>query len=488
MTGTTPSEDAAERLRRYLAACTDYEREAKAPPYDRKRFDLDRMARLVERLEHPELGRSGEKPVVVHVAGTKGKGSTSTMIASILRAAGLRVGLYTSPHLVLLGERIAIDGRPATADELGETFIGRLLPALAAATGERFTFFEVLTALAFLRFAEASVDAAVYEVGLGGRLDSTNVVAPDVAVVTSIGLDHTAQLGTTLGAVAREKAGIAKARVPLIIGTTVGTEADAAIREVARSRGAARIYARGLDFGETDAVASTAGTDVRRIRTWRRVLKAVHLRLIGRHQAENAAVAVAAVEALDQAGRARIADDAVMRGLADAFIPARFQIVEPGGGRSGGPGDGSAPAVVVDGAHNPDSVERLVDTVREVYPRAARPALDFGAMRDKDVASMVAEIGRLAPSLAIAPPIASPRAIPPEEMALLLSSAGIKAAVASSTAEAIADARRAQAHAEGGGDAREPGLVLVCGSLYLAGDALSALGMEMLRANPKSEI
>jgi dihydrofolate synthase/folylpolyglutamate synthase len=223
-----------ERLMRHLALLTDYEREARVA-YDRGAFDLARMERLCERLGRPERAYP-----VAHVTGTKGKGSTSTMIASGLAAAGLRVGLYTSPHLVRLGERIVVAGREASEADLGAAF-EEIEPAIEAmrAEGERFTFFEVTTALAFARFRAERVDAAVIEVGLGGRLDSTNVVQPVVTAITSVGLDHTDKLGTTLGAIAREKAGIAKAGVPLVCGRRAAGARAGGARGRARGRGRA---------------------------------------------------------------------------------------------------------------------------------------------------------------------------------------------------------------------------------------------------------
>ncbi|HVY61936.1 MAG TPA: Mur ligase family protein, partial [Planctomycetota bacterium] len=218
------------RFRRAVAELTDYERDAGR---GNVRFDLASIERLCERLGHPE-----RRYRVAHVAGTKGKGSTSALLAAILRAGGRRVGLYTSPHLVHLGERIAVDGAPATPEEIGATF-ERVEGALAAsvAAGDRVTFFDLTTALAFERFAAAGCTDAVIEVGLGGRLDSTNVVRPAVTAITSIGLDHTDKLGDTLEAIALEKAGIVKHGVPVVSGVEDGPAA-LAIARTAEHRGA----------------------------------------------------------------------------------------------------------------------------------------------------------------------------------------------------------------------------------------------------------
>ena len=434
-----------EALRRHLAELTDYEREARVS-YTRQTFDLARMDRLCERLGRPERAY-----LVAHVTGTKGKGSTATFVASGLARAGRRVGLYTSPHLLHMGERIVVDGRAATEDDLGRTFAA-IEPALDAmrAEGERFTFFEVTTALAFARFREAGVDAAAIEVGLGGRLDSTNVVRPAVTAITSVGLDHTDKLGTTLAAIAREKAGILKPGVPAAIGR-LAPEAAAVVREVAAERGAGPLYEAPRDLGAEAVRVSEAGT-VADLRTPFGRLDGVRLGLVGRHMAENAAVAATALLALDAAGHVRLTEEALRAGLAEARIRARFEIF-PG-----------PPKVVVDGAHNPDSIAALETALRDVFP-GARPVVVMGAMRDKDVAAMVAGVARFASAL-VAAPCGSPRETAPEALKDMALAAGLAAEAAPTAADALA-AARARAGREG--------LIVVCGSLYLAGAALAAI-------------
>ncbi len=439
------------RLRDWIAQLTDYERESgRAVPYDPAHYNLDRMDRLCERLGRPEQAYP-----IAHVGGTKGKGSTVSMIAACLAAAGRRVGVYTSPHLVHLGERVAVGGRAATAEELGAAFEA-IEPALAAAhaEGERFTFFEVMTALAFERFRRERVGAAVVEVGLGGRLDSTNVVRPAVAAITSVGLDHTDKLGTTIPAIAREKAGILKPGVPAVLGP-LSPDALAVVRAEARARGAAPVFAAPDDLGAEGASASEEGTSIARLRVpGRAPLAGVRLRLVGRHMAQNAAVAAAAALLVDPA----LPESALRRGLAEAWIDGRFQIFR--GGRWRG-----APTIVVDGAHNPGAIDALVAAIAEVYP-GARPAVVFGALRDKDVPGMLARLFPLASAL-VAAPCNSPREVPPAAICDLAAAAGISPAEpAASAAEALASAAR-RAGAEG--------LVLVCGSLYLAGAALAEL-------------
>jgi dihydrofolate synthase/folylpolyglutamate synthase len=431
---------AFRRLERHLALLTDYEREARVR-YDRQSFDLARMDRLCERLGRPERAFR-----VAHVTGTKGKGSTSAMIASAFAAAGRRVGLYTSPHLVRLGERVAVAGKPAEDADLGRAFAA-IEPAIEAmrAEGERFTFFEVTTALAFERFRAERVEVAAIEVGLGGRLDSTNVVRPAACAITSVGLDHTDKLGTTLAAIAREKAGIAKPLVPLICGR-LAPEAEQAVREVARAAGAP-VLAAPADLGAEAIVVSETATRADLRTPWRRI-EGVELGLLGRHMAENAAVAASAVLAMEPS----LPDDVLRAGLRDARIRARFEIFR------------GSPTVVVDGAHNPDSIAALARALEDVFP-GARPVAVMGAMRDKDVAGMLAAVARFAAAL-VAAPCGSARETPPEDLRRMAEAAGLAAETAPAAAPAL---ERARALAGPGG------LVVVCGSLYLAGSALSAL-------------
>src|SRR4051794_26122956 len=233
------NQHAQDEATRFLLSRVDFERTINVP-YPQRDFRLDRMRRLLARLGDPQHGLR-----VVHIAGTKGKGSTAAAIASILRAAGSRTGLYSSPHLDGVEERLAIDGEPCPPHELA-ALINRIRPVIeimdrepldGPSASNRPTYFEIITSLAFLRFAEQNVEAAVVEVGLGGRLDSTNVCQPLVAVITSISFDHMQQLGNTLALIAREKAGIIKPGVPVVSGVTE-SEPREIIAAIARNRGA----------------------------------------------------------------------------------------------------------------------------------------------------------------------------------------------------------------------------------------------------------
>ena len=319
------------------------------------------------------LGNPQTSFLSIHVAGTNGKGSVSAMLAEIMRGHGLKTGLYTSPHLVRVEERIRIDGRP-----IGEKRFLELLARLRNVIDDLMaggklvyhpTYFEVLTVLAFLEFAERQVDVAVLEVGLGGRFDATNVVRPLVSVITTIAKDHQQHLGSTLRQIAFEKAGIIKPAVPVVSGV-IGGEARREIRRIARERRALLVEAfgpgRSLETRKTDggyrfAYAGKAGR------------YAFAPGLAGRHQGANAAVAIAATEALSTYWRP-FEKAKVLRGIGKARWEGRLETVR------------RRPLVILDGAHNVEGVTALARHVREVIGR--RVVLVFGAMKDKDLRAM----------------------------------------------------------------------------------------------------
>ena len=356
----------------FLLACVNYERTT-VIPYRAGAFKLDRMRRLMGLLGDPHLGLAA-----IHIAGTKGKGSTAAMLAAILTAAGRRTGLYTSPHLDAIEERIAIDGRICSqadfvrlAAELAEA-VARLPADASDPEASEPTFFEVTTAMAFLHYSQQNVDAVVLEVGLGGRLDSTNVCRPSVSIITSISFDHTRQLGNTLAAIAGEKAGIIKPGVPVISGVVEG-EPRSVIQETARREGAP-LFERDVqfDFDYRDERAHyrepADGS--------RRRMDDLQLGMLGRHQAANAATALAAISRLNEQGW-NIPEAAIRRGLAEARCPARIEVVS------------QQPTVVLDVAHNVASIEALVHVLAERFP-AGRRVLVFASSRDKDTARHVA--------------------------------------------------------------------------------------------------
>lgn len=375
----------------------------------------------------------------LHVGGTNGKGSTSLLLASALSAAGYRTGLYTSPPLECFGERIRVDGAL-----LDDGFVPGLYEAVLRAGREHpgaggLSQFEVITAMAFLHFARVPVDAAVVEVGLGGRLDATNVVVPEVAVVTNVGLEHAEHLGPTPEAIAGEKGGIVKPGVPLVTGAEGG--ALEVLREAAASRGCA-VRVRGVDFH----VSPGAGGLEYRGPRWR--LSGLELGLLGGFQRDNLALALAALEVLEERGW-RLPEDAVRRAVREARWPGRLEVL------------GSGPRVVLDGAHNPHASRVLARSLREDLSYA-RLWLVLGILGDKDARSILADLVPLAHRVVVTRS-ASSRAREPEEIERLareLRSGELKAVPTVSAALDWALERAAP------GD-----LVCVTGSLTIVGEA-----------------
>jgi dihydrofolate synthase/folylpolyglutamate synthase len=426
---------------------------------------LGRMRRLLRRLGDPHLGLK-----IVHVAGTKGKGSTAAMIAAGLSGAGLRTGLHSSPHLHRLEERLCVDARPATPAEM-VALVDEVRAAVEQlelddprmhARGS--TFFEITTAMALLYFARRKVDAVVLEVGMGGRLDSTNVVHPVLSVITSIAFDHTRQLGNTLGAIATEKAGILKRGRPAVSGV-VGDEPRRAIRGVARRR-RARLRELGVDFTfafeppRRPLARPTAGRV--RVRTWRGDWGTIDLPLLGVHQAHNAAVALAALDLLaEEEPSLAVRRDDVVRGFAGLRWPARVEIL------------GDSPCLVVDGAHNAASAEALAETLQACFPPSSR-TLVFGTTREKDLEGQLRPLLPLFEHVIATRYVENPRSVPPEAVAEAVSRLDGRAArLAEEPASALALARRLTA---------PDGLICVTGSLFLAAEARAlVLGEEHVR-------
>lgn len=402
-------------------------------------FGLERIDKLLELMRHPE-----RRFKVVHVTGSNGKGSTSAMLAAMLRAAGARTGLYTSPHLTDYPERFVVDGEPIARGALAAAIahVGGFVAAMRDEGLEHPTEFEVLTAAAFYHFAACGVEYAVVEAGLGGLLDSTNVVMPEVAVITNVALEHTDRCGSTVAEIARHKAGIVKRARPVV--TAAGGEALAVIAAAAQARGAP-LYVLGRDFSV--ASAERAG--------WRQVVTVrgrdggefghFAVPLLGRHQAENAAVAAMAARVL-AAGEPRLTAAAIGQGLAATRWPGRFEVV---------PGQ---PTVVVDGAHNPAGAAALRATLDEVFP-GREVVFVLGILVDKDMAGVVGALVRAADSVVAVRP-SSERAADPE--AIIRLATARRAEAAASVAGAIARARELAGPA---------GLVCVAGSLYLVGPA-----------------
>ena len=372
---------------------------------------LDRMRALLAAMGHPERAFAS-----VHVAGTNGKGSTASLAASIASAAGLRVGLHTSPHLLRVEERMRVDGVPASA---------AWLDAAAERHADLFTrigpsFFEATTALAFLHFAEATVGLAVVEVGLGGRLDATNVLTPVVTVITSVGLDHTDLLGDTLAAIATEKAGIAKPGVPLLHAVE-DAAARAAIEATAQAAGAPVENVR-----ETCRVAiSTAVPLALRLATPQADYGQIGVGLPGAHQAWNAALTVRACEIAVPG----LTAEAVRTGLAEVATRSGLR------GRGDALAEGRLPGVLLDVAHNDDGWRAAIAAARPDPP--GRLFALVGVMADKDAAALAQ---RLAAAHAVALPVGldGERALSRDALAATLAAAGVPVVDVSGVAHALA--------------------------------------------------
>ena len=403
---------------------------------------LERIDRVCAALGRPER----RLPPVVHVAGTNGKGSTTAFVRAIAEAAGLRVHALTSPHLVRFVERLRLAG---TLVE--EAAMVDALARVEAAAGEApLSFFEAVTAAQFLLMAEAPTDLAVVEVGLGGRYDATNLVAPAVSVIAPVDMDHREFLGDTLAQIAGEKAGIAKPGAPLVVARQA-PEADAVIAAEAQRVGAPRLAA-GRDW--------EAESDHGRLRlTWRgRVVDLPAPALPGAHQVANAGLACAAALAL---GDARITDAALAEGVAGACWPARMQLLEAG------PLAAMAAArdadLWLDGGHNPHAAAAVADFARSLQARDGRPVtLIVGLLATKDARGVFAAV-RGAANTVIATGFASDKAAEPPVLVAAAAQAGVEA-VGSGTVEAALSAALAAPGA--------PPHVIIAGSLYMAGEVL----------------
>ena len=392
-----------------------------AEPADLK---LERMQALLARLGNPHHAIP-----LVHITGTKGKGSTAAMIATALQAAGRRTGLFISPHLVHVEERIQVDGEPISRAALAER-----MTEVAAAVEEletdrsmpRITFFEVGTALGFLHFLRSGCDVAVIEVGLGGRFDSTNVCTPRVAVITNVGFDHMVQLGNTLEAIAYQKAGIVKCGVPVVLGPMEPGPGEV-IRQVASELSALVIEARPADLDPSWTVG-----------------------LPGEHQRENAACAVAALRCL------AIPETAIRAGLASVQWPARIEVLNRN------------PLVILDSAHNAPSASALVKTLRESFPVRGRRSVVFAVSMDKQQEDILRILARYFDSFHFTKYGNNPRSADPVNLAeMMMRIAPDKpVAIHASAAEAWTTARAA---------AGPDDLLCITGSMFLAGELRALL-------------
>ncbi len=449
-----------EQAIRFLFARINFERTPAGGKHD---FKLSRMHRLLEFLGHPQ----NHQPAI-HIAGTKGKGSTAIMLAEVLTSAGYRVGLYTSPHVDAFEERMQVAGRRPTPEQIVD-LVRRVQAAVSrcesATSPFSPTFFEVTTALAWLFFEAQRADIVVLEVGLGGRLDSTNVCSPIVCVLTTISRDHTQLLGSTLTQIAHEKAGIVKPQIPVISGVQ-GDEAQAVIAATCREQ-QAELWQIGQDFSysHTSHVSLKSGvTDLDRLLTdfgavdvetpverW----PSMPLTLAGEHQAHNAAVALATIDKLRQLGWS-VSREAARAGLANVRWPMRIEVLS------------QRPTVIIDAGHNWESISALGRTLEESFSSPAlekpssRRVLIFAATKDKDVVGIVRQLLPRFDTVILTQYLNNPRAVPPRSLLRLIQSVSdVACHVVSTPAEAWQLARRITTSQD---------LICVTGSFFIAAE------------------
>jgi dihydrofolate synthase/folylpolyglutamate synthase len=438
----------------YLYSFVDYSLQ-RTFRYSPQTFDLSRMRVLLERLGNPQ-----DSYPVIHVAGTKGKGSVSALTASALRAAGYRTGFYTSPHLVDFAERIQLNGHDISHERLSE-LTEQIRPVVAKVPG--LTTFEITTALAFMYYAAEKAEAAVIEVGLGGRLDATNVVHPMLSVITSLSYDHTHLLGHTLAEIAREKAGIVKPGVP-VVSAPQESEALRVLKSIAEERqspfvlvGRDWLFAplrRSLDSQSLTIWSAASQEQVNdylrhgQPQQWEWVPPRFDIPLLGYHQVINATVSYAALQVANTRGL-RIPEEAIREGFRTVEWPARFQILN------------RVPFVVVDSAHNRDSARRLRTALDDYFP-SRKVILIFGASSDKDINGILDElIPRV--SQVIVTHAEHPRASETDDLVERIRARGCPA-------EAVVPVKQALAKALE--NAAEEDVVLSAGSMFVSADVL----------------
>ena len=447
----------------YIEQFIDYER---SPDFSRQArfYNLNRISQLLELLGNPH-----DRLKVIHVAGSKGKGSTAALIASVLTQAGYKTGLFTSPHLITPRERCRIDNELISEAEVAY-YIDKLKPAIETVSASEFgrvSFFEIYTALAFTYFADKATDFAVIEVGLGGRLDATNVVSPVTSVITSIGLEHTAILGETYTEIAGEKAEIIKQGCPVALAPQ-HPEALAVIEKVAIERNAPiievkNIVAQDLDILPSQVILNSEGRPVAQqfdVETDSECYSKLMLPLLGHHQYVNATTAIAAIECLKQSGYV-ISRDSVYAGFKNVQWHGRIQQVM------------SSPLVVLDGAHSPVSMEALCRAIRENFCYA-QVIFIVSIMKDKDLTAIGEIISKTADHVITTQVSDNPRVMPAERIQDTWSGICPKITTCSTPEKAIK---------KGLSSASPRDLICVTGSIYLVGQALKFFNWDYEKYN-----
>jgi len=474
----------------FLYKAIDYEKLI-SYQYNASTFSLDRMVKMLEYVGNPHKSFPS-----IHITGTKGKGSTAIMMSTILEHAGLRTGLFTSPHLIDLKERIQINRQNISEQEFTDNlddlrpYIQNLRDTEPSASP---TFFEILTAITMLYFKKKRVEMAVLEVGLGGRLDSTNVVIPHVSIITNVGFDHTAILGNTLSRIAYEKAGIIKQGVP-VVSAVEAPEALSVIEETCKGKDT-RLYLLGrdiwveevqgihenksalhkhnhrtiLDFGLRNADLSlnpqvqNPKSQIQNpkserglictIKTWRHTYPEIFLPLIGAHQAKNCALVLGALEIMREQGTISIDDETIRKALAQVHCPARVEVI------------GKNPFIILDYAHTVDSMRFLRRSLLENF-KFHKLVLILGFAQDKDLDNILREIVTVGDAI-IVTRSKNPRAAPPEDLSQRIERlCGKQAEITDNTQDAVTAAKQM---------ASKEDLICITGSAYVAGEAMQAL-------------
>ena len=419
-------------------------------------FKLDRMSALLAKLDNPQ-----DDLKCIHIGGTNGKGSTVLMLDSALRACGLTVGVYTSPHMEDVRERISVGGVPISQHLFAQHMlkIQEAANALPKKHGSP-TFFEAMTALSFLHFTEQAVDLAIVEVGLGGRLDSTNVIQPLVSAVTRVDQDHTQFLGSTLEEIAREKAGIFKGGVPALTMPQEKGIVDV-MRSIAEEAGTTlEVVSDDIDFSHRFEAGERTGPHVRiGLSTERRIFEHIPVPLAGEHQAFNCGLVLAIIDRLSASGY-ELPEPAIVEGLAKTVAPGRMELAW------------KEPRVLLDGAHNPSAMAALVRTLGSAMPYDSM-VMVFGCSSDKDVDAMLEEVAKGADKVVFTKAKGNPRAADPHDLAKRFESMSHKM---HQVGETIDDALKTAAKASGRGD-----LIVVTGSFFLVGETKKHLGLKAKR-------
>jgi dihydrofolate synthase/folylpolyglutamate synthase len=435
----------------FLKSKTNYETMVRVG-YNSANFNLSRMLRILSRLGNPHKACK-----MVHIAGTKGKGSTAHMVAAMLKRSGYRTGLYTSPHFLNLRERISIDGQLITEPAFAR-LMARIAPVARKLAKDKPTFFDLMTVAAFLHFANNKVDIAVIETGLGGRLDSTNVIRPEACGITSISYDHMAQLGTTLEAIAEEKAGIFKPGVPAI-SAPQPAGVKRVLRDQARKTGCPLYFVGGeLEFSYRFECSRIAGPHTR-VCMATPTTRFDHIRvpLLGEHQAHNCGVALGIIDALQQRGM-NIGPQNAIDGLAEVKVQGRLETIR------------QVPHTIVDAAHNAASIRALMRAIGQNVGYDSMVVI-FGCSADKDVDGMLDQL-QIGADKVIFTGTGTPRSMDPHELFTRFQENSPKMAMVEDT---LLGAYRTACNCV----TRED-LICITGSVYLVGHAKRQLGTDVL--------